>query len=169
MRLMFQERSTLLRVESRRLLSRCQPGLSWTTGSSSPSAGARSRSSCWAPISARCISSPQESSHSSLKGRRTTNLEHALGGRPAKWRGNSGGLCSGAVHLGKGRRAYTTQEEAPALLVARAPLLHAHGAPEARRAGELGRASTKRAARIEVPQQFRTRLYAGVESYPSYY
>ena len=36
---MFQERSTLLRVESRRLLSRCQRGLSWTTGSSSPSAG----------------------------------------------------------------------------------------------------------------------------------
>jgi len=65
-----------------------------------------------------------------------TSSEHALGGRPAKWRGNSGGLCSGAVHLGKGRRAYTTQEEAPALLVARAPLLHAHGAPEARRAGE---------------------------------
>jgi hypothetical protein len=166
MRLMFQERSTLLRVESRRLLSRCQRGLSWTTGSSSsPSAGARSRSSCRAPISARCISSPQESSNSSLKGRRTgaTNLEHALGGRPAKWRGNSGGLCSGAVHLRKGRRAYTTQEEAPALLVARAPLLHAHGAPEVRRAGELGRASTKRAARIEVPrQQFRTRLYPGV-------
>ena len=31
----------------------------------------------------------------------------------------------------KVRRTDATQEEAPALLVARAPLLHAHGAPEA--------------------------------------
>jgi hypothetical protein len=31
-----------------------------------------------------------------------TSSEHALGGRPAKWRGNSGGLCSCAVHLSCG-------------------------------------------------------------------
>ena len=83
------------------LLFALPTGLSWTTGLSSPSARARSRSSCRAPIFARCITNPPESPNSSPNHRRTghTSSEHALGGRPAKWRGNSGGLCSGAVHF----------------------------------------------------------------------
>ena len=102
-----REHPILTRVECKSTLpcsSLCQQGLSWTTGLSSASVRARSRLSCRAPIFARCITNPRERPNSLPNHRRTghTSSEQALGGRPAKWRGNSGGLCSCAVHLSCG-------------------------------------------------------------------
>ena len=115
-----REHPILTRVECKSTLpcsSLCQQGLSWTTGLSSASAGARSRLSCRAPIFARCITNPRERPISLPNHRRTghTSSEHALGGRPAKWRGNSGGLCGCAVHLscGGSRNAKAWEMEMP--------------------------------------------------------